>query len=197
MAEQNDNIKEESGSAAGQSPAAGSASVSPVQEPTANGPKPVDDLVQARAEAADNLAGWKRANADYANLKKDMERMREELVKFACSSLVAELLPVLDSFRKAAAGLPVGDASRPPDVARFQQWAGGIDRIRQQLETAMKKAGVTAIGAVGDAFDPVLHEAVLTRKQLGTEAGQVIEVHETGYKLHDRILRAAKVIVSE
>ncbi|MFA6603308.1 MAG: nucleotide exchange factor GrpE [Patescibacteria group bacterium] len=171
------------------------------QQPhAASEPSAADDsqeLTSARAEAVDNLAGWKRANADYANLKKDMERMREEFTKFACGSLVAELLPVLDSFRKAAAGLPTGADGGPPDVAQLQQWVGGVDRIRQQLETVMKKAGVTAIEAAGAEFDPALHEAMMTRRQEGVASGQVVEVLETGYRLHDRVLRAAKVIVAE
>ena len=196
MAEQDDNIKEDAASTAETS----SATPTPTadgQKPAADSQPPVDELATARAEAADNLAGWKRANADYANLKKDMERMRGELIRFACGSLIAELLPVLDSFRKAAAGLPVGAEGRPPDVTQLQQWAGGVDRIRQQLEAVTKKAGVTAIEEVGVAFDPVLHEAVMARKQVGTDPGRVIEVYETGYKHHDRVLRAAKVIVSE
>ncbi len=158
---------------------------------------PEDELAKARAEAADYLAGWQRAKADYANLKKEMERAREELVKYACAGFISELLPVVDNFKKAAAHEPKFDATPPPDAGQLKQWAAGIGQIRQQIDTVLKKAGVTAIEETGIAFDPSIHEAMMTRKQEGAAPDLVIQVLEPGYKLHDKVLRPAKVIVSE
>ncbi len=154
---------------------------------------PADELALFKARADEYLAGWKRALADYANLQKAAEKAREDLVKFACAGLVGNLLPVLEGFRKAAGQVPQPGA----DEAALRQWIEGVRLIEQQLENVLKKAGLTAVAETGAAFDPVVHEAMMTRKQDGVEPGQVIEVLEAGYRLHDKVIRAAKVVVSE
>jgi len=152
-----------------------------------------DELAVAKAQAEEFLAGWKRAVADYANLQKETARFKEEFAKFACAGLIGELLPVIDSFRKAAGAEP-----KPAENDNgTRQWIDGMKNIRQQLETILKKAGLKAIEEVGVAFDPSIHEAMMTRKQDDAEAGRVIQVLEPGYRLHDRVIRAAKVVVSE
>ena len=159
------------------------------QEPAA--PEPQDELSKIKMLAEENMAGWKRAMADYANLKKEHDRDRAELAKYASASLIASFLPILDSFTKA-------DAARPSDgdPQKMTQWADGIALVRAQFESAMKSAGVTTIHEAGAAFDPSKHEAMMMEK---TDAvpGTVIRVLESGYKLHDRILRPAKVVVAE
>ncbi len=154
---------------------------------------PPDELAAAKAKADAYLAGWKRALADYANLQKAAEKSREDVVKFACAGLVGSLLPVLEGFRKAAGQVPPPEA----DAAALRQWIEGVKLIEQQLENALKKAGLTAIAETGAAFDPVVHEAMMTRKQDGAEAGKILEVLEAGYRLHDKVIRPAKVVVSE
>ena len=165
----------------------------PVPPAAADSQAPGDELAQAKAKADEYLAGWKRALADYANLQKAADKAREELSRFACAGLVGELLPVLDGFRKAADHAPAAGA----DEASLRQWIDGVKLVEQQLETVLKKAGLAAVAETGTAFDPTVHEAMMTRKQEGAEPGQVIEVLEAGYKLHDKVIRAAKVVVSE
>ncbi len=156
-----------------------------------------DELAKAKAEAVDYLAGWQRAKADYANLRKEMDKAREELVKYACAGFIGELLPVVDNFKKAAAHQPQFDAAAPPDAAQLKQWAAGVDHIRQQIDAVLKRSGVTAIEETGVGFDPSIHEAMMMKKQEGVAPDQVVQVLEPGYKLHDRVLRPAKVVVSE
>jgi molecular chaperone GrpE len=149
----------------------------------------LDELAEAKALADEHLHGWKRAMADYANLKKETEAARADVHKFACVSLAAELLPVLDSFRKAS-------QEKPEDSSKLAQWADGIARIRDQFESIMRKAGVEAIDKTGVPFDPNIHEAMSTKSVEGVPPDQVVEVLIPGYRMHDRVIRAAKVVVS-
>lgn len=156
-------------------------------------PPAVDELSVSKARADEYLAGWKRALADYANLQKAATKSREDLVKFACANIVGDLLPVLEGFRQAADHLPPAGA----DEAALRQWIDGVKLIEQQLENVLKKAGLTPVAETGAPFDPVVHEAMMTRKQDGAEPGQVLEILQAGYRLHDKVIRPAKVVVSE
>ncbi len=158
-----------------------------------NGQPVIDELAQAQALAEEHMAGWKRAMADYANLKKETERDRVEIAKYASSTLVFSLLPVLDSFTKAT-------AARPSDseAQKLAQWADGVALIRAQFENAMKNAGVMHIDEHGVPFDPSRHEAMMMEKSNeGIAPGTIIRVLEPGYTLHDRVIRPAKVVVAE
>ncbi len=142
------------------------------------------ELEAARAEAASNLDGWKRAKADYLNLKRDAERERVELAKFANLAFIIDLLPVLDNFSRAMQHLP------PP--AAQTEWVQGVQSIRKQLQDALSGMGVQEVGAEG-TFNPELHEAVATEAHEGIASGTVIEVIQSGYTLHGRLIRPAKV----
>jgi molecular chaperone GrpE len=149
---------------------------------------PGDDL---QKKCDEYLEGWKRATADYANLKKEHERERADFAKYAAANALSSLLPVLDSFAKADAAKP----TRFAEAAQHAQWADGVSLVRQQFEGAMRSAGVAAIDQAGVPFDPTLHEAMMLQK--GGAPGTVLKVLEPGYKLHDRVLRPAKVVVAE
>jgi molecular chaperone GrpE len=142
------------------------------------------------ALAEEYLAGWKRAMADYDNLKKESERMRADLGKYAAAGLISQLLPSLDAMKKAF-------SQQPAEPAAWQNWANGMSAVRQQIETVLKGAGVTAIEEAGVKFDPAVHEAMLQEKAEKAEPGTVLKVLEPGYKMHDRVLRPAKVVVAE
>lgn len=156
-------------------------------------PPSVDELAVSKAKADEYLSGWKRALADYANLQKAAEKAREDLVKFACANMVGSLLPVMEGFRQAANHVPPAGA----DEAALRQWIDGVKLIEQQLESVLKKAGLTSVAETGTPFDPAVHEAMMSRKQDGAEPGLVVEILEAGYRLHDKVIRPAKVVVSE
>ena len=141
--------------------------------------------------AEEYLKGWQRAKADYANLKKDMERWRSEDVKYAKAETVKRLLPLLDAFEKAMAHRPekIDENMRP--------WVEGIGHIKTQLDAIMAAEGVAVIGQDDVSFDPSLHEPMMNQKKEGVASGTVIEILEPGYKLHDKVLRPAKVVVAE
>ncbi|MBN1585548.1 nucleotide exchange factor GrpE [Candidatus Uhrbacteria bacterium] len=145
---------------------------------------------------AEYRAGWQRAMADYANLKREAERQRSDLSRYACADLVAQLLPVIEALRKSSVHepKPAEGSEHPPDIA---QWIGGIRAIRQQLDSVLAKVGVEMIDGVGVAFDPNIHEAVMTRAVEGSGSGQVVEVLEAGCRVYDRVIRPARVVVGE
>jgi molecular chaperone GrpE len=149
------------------------------------------DIDELRAKCEEYLAGWQRAQADYANLQKDVEKMRAELAKFAASELIEKLLPVLDGFAMAGSHTP-----RTEDD-QVLKWCQGVTHIQVQLENTLSQAGLTIIDEADVPFDPEVHEAVLRRTEEGVQPDTVIEVVEQGYRLHDKLIRPAKVIVAE
>jgi molecular chaperone GrpE len=139
-------------------------------------------LTEAKAEA--NLAGWQRAQADFANYKKRSEQEKQELSKFANSVLILSLLPVLDDFERAYSSIP-------PSLKK-QSWLDGIKLIERKLWAVMEAQGLSPIKTLGEPFDPALHEAV--RQDKGKE-GIVIEEIQRGYMIEDRVIRPSKVVV--
>ena len=164
------------------------------EDPTAN-VKPelaeVEDLAalkQALAEEKEKaegyLANWQRVQADFINYKRRNEQEREEFNKFANSVLILNLLPVLDDLERAFASVP----PRPAKPG----WVDGIRLIERKLRTSLEAQGLSQIKALGEPFDPHLHEAI--RQDKGKE-GIVIEEVQKGYKLHDRVIRPTMVVV--
>lgn len=154
---------------------------SPVEAPAA------DD------KAAEYLAGWKRAQADYANLKRESEARVADIARHAAGAFVEQMLPIIDGFEKAHAAYP--DES---DAAKLAQWAAGIGLIKLQLDTLLARAGVTRIAESGVPFDPSFHEAMLQKPADDAHpTGTVLEVLEPGYRMGERVLRPAKVTVAE
>lgn len=145
-------------------------------------------LAQAEAQAADYKDQWLRAAADYKNYKRRTETERSELIRSANAGLVLKLLPVLDDFDRAIANIP-------PEIAETPWW-GGTQLIAQKLRTILESEGVTPIEALGQDFDPNLHEAVLYEEAEGQD-GKVIAELQKGYKLRDRVLRPTMVKVGK
>jgi len=138
--------------------------------------------MQAKAEA--NLAGWQRAQADFINYKRRSEQEKAEVAQFANSVLVLSLLPILDDFERAFISIP-------PRLEKMS-WVDGIKLIERKLWASLEAQGLSPIKALGEPFDPNLHEAV--RQDRGKE-GIVIEEVQKGYKLNDRVIRPTMVVV--
>lgn len=141
-------------------------------------------LTEAKAKAEANLAGWQRAQADFANYKKRSEQEKQDLSKFANSVLILSLLPILDDFERAFGAIP-------PKTAKLG-WLDGIKLIERKLWAVLQAQGLSPIKALGQPFDPTLHEAV--RQDSGQE-GIVIEEIQKGYLLEDRVIRPSRVVV--
>jgi molecular chaperone GrpE len=141
-------------------------------------------LAEEKAKVEANLAGWQRAQADFINYKRRSEQEKEEISKFANAALMLNLLTILDDLERALVSIP-------PKVAGFT-WVEGISLIERKLRASLEVQGLSQIKALGEPFDPNLHEAAMYAK--GKE-GIVIEELQTGYKLHDRVIRPTMVVV--
>jgi molecular chaperone GrpE len=140
-------------------------------------------LRQAEEQARENLDRWQRAQADLSNFRRRTQFEREEQEKYATASLVAALLPVLDSFDRAWQSLP--------GQLRRLTWLSGVAMIHSQLRGTLERIGLTEIEAEGQPFDPTVHEAV--DREEGDGPPHVVAVLQAGYRLHDRVLRPVLV----
>jgi len=143
-------------------------------------------LAKAQEEAQKYLNNWHRAEADFQNYKRRTDQEREELRRFGNVSVIINLLPVLDDFERAFASLDSHLAGL--------SWFDGILLIYRKLRQLLENAGVTPIETEGQSFDPRFHEAVA---HVDGEEGKVISEVQRGYKLHDRVLRPAMVVVGK
>lgn len=152
--------------------------------PPANVSALKQDLVEARAKAQEYLEGWQRGQADFVNLKRRLEQDKLEAVKYANAGLIIKIIPVLDDFERAVGAVPASMAG--------EAWVDGINGIARKLFAVLESIGVGLIKAKGENFDPSVHEAV--GSVLGEE-GKVVRELATGYRLNERVLRPAKVLV--
>jgi len=143
-------------------------------------------LEKTRAEAQRYLANWQRAEADFSNYKRRLEQERDEARRMSNAALIINVLPVLDDLERALASLDISLAGLT--------WFDGIRLIYRKLLLVLENAGVRQIEAEGQPFDPRFHEAVMHGP--GPEGKVVAEV-QRGYKLHDRVLRPAMVVVGK
>ncbi len=128
-----------------------------------------------------------RLAADFENYKKRVAREREEYVALANARLLAELLPVIDDLERALA------AAEEHEEAQLEE---GVRLVHRSLAALLERHGVTPISTEGK-FDPHVHEALLAKPSEEAEAGAVLDVVQKGYKLGDRVVRPARVIVAE
>lgn len=146
------------------------------------------ELAQAKTKAEEQYDQLLRLQADFDNYRKRTQKERAELIKYASERLVEELLPVLDNFERASSAAQIN-----PDFAAFSQ---GVDLIFRQLQTALSKEGLKAMEAVGQPFDPNLHDAVLRVESDEHPENTVVEELQKGYYLKEKVLRPCMVKVS-
>ena len=150
-----------------------------------------DELASLRTERDEMRDRFMRALADAENARKRGERDRREAEQYGSTRLARDLLPVYDNLRRALDAVP--DQLRS-DAAALTE---GVELTLRELSNVMTKHGVKPISpAVGDTFDPQLHQAMFEAALPGTKAGQIIQVVTEGFLLHDRLLRPAQVGVS-
>lgn len=135
------------------------------------------------------LNNWKRAQADYNNLQKQLAREREEHARYALWRAVEAFLPTVDHFATAM--------RHEPTEANALQWTAGMKHIWREFEESLKTLGVTKIDAMGKQFDPAKHESVSAKEAADVPPGTVVGEQQAGYMIGDRVLRPSRVIVSE
>lgn len=143
-----------------------------------------EQLAKTEKERDEYLNGWKRAKADTINLQKDEVKRLEEIMKFANADLIKDLLLVLDSFELSIL------ATKDPEAKK------GIEIIYSQLEKILNKQGLEKIKALGETFDPSLHEAMM-QEESDKKSGIILEEMVKGWKLNGKIIRPTKVKIAK
>jgi molecular chaperone GrpE len=144
------------------------------------------EQAQAKADAYLDLA--QRAQADFVNYKRRTTQELEQKIRDANGALLTQLLPVIDDLQRALDNVPA-------DLAEHS-WAKGIGLIDQKLDGILQRQGLEQIGSEGERFDPHVHEAVAYEEHPVYDEGQVASVYRVGYRLNDRVLRPAQVVVA-
>ena len=145
----------------------------------------LDPAAALEAERDELLDRLRRVSADFDNYRKRAARDQEALVARAGERIVKELLPVLDDLERAL------EAAEQHEEAKLEE---GVKLVHRQLEQLLEREGLAPVATDG-RFDPHVHEALLTQPS-AAEEGSVIEVLQKGYRLGDRVLRPARVVVA-
>ncbi|HXG09200.1 MAG TPA: nucleotide exchange factor GrpE [Gemmataceae bacterium] len=162
--------------------------VSPVNGTSADLHEKLEQL-RARARERDQfLELLQRTRADFENYQKRVRREQEEERRYQHGPLALDLLPVLDNLERATAA-----AARAGDTGPLAQ---GVELVRTMFLDVLRRHGITPLNALGQPFDPDLHHALATKAVPDQPANTVVEVVKEGYRIHERLLRPAEVVVA-
>ena len=146
------------------------------------------ELEEARRADEEHRNNWHRSAADFANYKRRTDEERATLSQFANAILIGKLLSVLDDFDRALESVPAEQTHDP--------WVEGVQLVERKLRNVLESEGVTPIEAVGQPFDPNLHEAVVHEDTTDYPDNHVSGELQRGYRLHDRVIRPSLVRVA-
>lgn len=145
-------------------------------------------LAEKEAEAAANFDRYLRERAELENTKKRLQREKNDAVRFACESLVRDLLPIIDNLERAVEHAEGGGNGEP--------LVEGVRLVLKGALDLLERNGVRRIEAKGERFDPTRHEALVQVPDARREPNEVVEQFLPGYQMHERLLRPAQVSVS-
>jgi molecular chaperone GrpE len=160
-------------------------------DPASVTPEQLAELNERATKADEHWERLLRTTADFDNFKKRAARERTEAIQFANAALLQKLLTVLDSFEMAMA------ATQTAKDDKTNSLQAGIVMVQSQLKNILAESGLEEIDATGKPFDPTLHEAVSQQETADVPEGQVVQQIRKGYKLRERLLRPAGVIVAK
>ena len=149
----------------------------------------VKEEKETNALAEEYYAQLQRVMADFDNYRKRVTRDKEALYNLISAELITEFLPVLDTLEKSAFAVEADDE-------KTKAWKDGIEMVCKQFEDVLKKLGAEEIKAVGEAFDPNLHDAVMHVEDDTLGENIISKELKKGYKLKDRIIRHSMVVVA-
>ena len=150
-------------------------------------PKKVEK-VSFEIQAAENLAGWQKALADYQNLEKEMGKRLSDMNEFVAANFLLELLPIFDNYQIAISHVPANQQK--------ESWAVGLEHILKMWEGFLADHGLSKIKTVDNQFNPNLHEAVGQITEEDQKDQIIVEEKLAGYSTKDRVIRPAKVIIN-
>ena len=149
----------------------------------------INEVTQLQQQLDEETNRHLRLRADYENFKRRTQLDREAADKYKAQNLLTNLLPVLDNFERAMQNAPATEDS--------QSLQKGLDMVYKTLVEATEKEGLQVIEAEGVAFDPTIHQAVMTETDESLESGIILQELQKGYKYKDRVLRPSMVKVNE
>jgi len=168
---------------------AGPRSQRPAAEQAGEAPASEDALAQARAETLRMRDQMLRIAADFDNFRKRSRRELDDAVRRGRDDLLRDLLPIFDNLDRA-----VSHAEQATDV---QAVADGVKIVLRQFQDTVGRLGVARVKAVGEAFDPNVHEAIQQIEVPDQAAGTVVAEVQAGYTWNERLVRAAMVVVAK
>jgi molecular chaperone GrpE len=148
-----------------------------------------EELIKCQEELQEYKDKYIRAHADFENTKKRLEREKQTALTYANESFARDLLSVLDTFENALASI---EKIESPDNQSIEKIKEGMVLTYEQLLNILKKHGVEEVACEGE-FDHNLHQVVMQEESSKHKSGEIVKVLQKGYKLKDRLLRAAMV----
>lgn len=158
------------------------AETQPGRPPVSAGTGESKEMAALKEQLAERTADLQRLQAEYANYRKRVDRDRSAMRELALANVLTELLPALDA---------IGHARQHDELS------GGFKSVADTIESAASKLGLVTYGEAGEPFDPKVHEAVATSYSPDVTDVTLAEIFQPGYKVGDRILRPARVVVAE
>ena len=154
-------------------------------------PEQLGELKERAEKANEHWERLVRTSADFDNFKKRAAREKQDAIRYANEALLEKLVPVLDNFDAALS------AAQANSAGAAQSLQTGVAMIFQQLKKVLTESGLEEVDAAGQKFDPNLHEAVSQQESADVSEGEVLQQLRKGYKLRDRLLRPATVVVAK
>lgn len=159
-----------------------------------DGERTVHDVIAAlQAEAADYKDKWIRAHAEIDNVRRRLEKEKEETAKYAITRLARDIVNVGDNFQRAIAAVPAGAAEQDSALKSLVE---GVTMTEREFHNILERFGIKRIDPANEPFNPHMHQAVMEMERPDVAAGTVVQVFQPGYTIEERCLRPAMVAVS-
>ena len=152
--------------------------------------KPCKDCEKFKTEAEEYKIGWQRALADYQNLQKETSSRRTEWAQISEQQILEEFIPVYEHLKTAV-------ACHSREGGNPDAWIDGVKHVLKQFADIFKAHGVEEIKTMGEKFDPKYHEAVGYEAVEGAGEEEIVKEISGGFKMGDRVIKAAKVMVNK
>ena len=152
-----------------------------------------EEVDKKSAELASKQDQYVRAMAEMENMRRRMEREKEETSRYAISKFAKDVLSVGDNFQRTIAAVPAEAVSSDPALKTLLE---GVSLAERDYRAVLERHGVRAIESTGKPFNPHVHQAVMEQENVTVPSGTVLQVFQPGYMLDDRCLRPAMVVVS-
>ncbi len=152
----------------------------------------IDPLEEALAEVAEYKDKYIRTHADFENIKRRLEKDKNNAVSYANESFAKDMLAVMDSFESAISAMESTEESSEDNLKVLAQMKEGVTLTFEQLKKILEKNNIKEVSCEGE-FDPEVHQAIMQVESENHEVGDVVQVMQKGYTIKERILRPAMV----